>query len=208
MKRILSLVFVILVLHGGATGQTVSRNSLIATDTKAGDKRQTNAQPETPAEFVIGPEDVLSIVVWHEPDLTTKATVRPDGKIGLPLLNDIQASNLTPKQLQERITEGLQAFMADPQVSVIVQEIHSQIVFITGAIGKPGAYPLGRPMTVMELLVRAGGLAEFAKGEDIQVLRKEADKLHRFHFNYKQFAEGRNYQQDISLRSGDMVIVP
>src|SRR5947207_846645 len=103
MKNTLSMVFVILVLQVGAGAQTVSRNNLIATDSKTGDKRPATVQPEAPADFVIGPEDVLSIVVWHEPDLTNKATVRPDGKIGLPLLNDVQASDLTPRQLQERI---------------------------------------------------------------------------------------------------------
>jgi len=165
-------------------------------------------QQTIPDDYIIGPEDVLSIAVSHEPDLTNKVTVRPDGKIGVTLLNDVQASGLTPKQLQERITEGLKQFVTVPQVSVIVQEIHSPIVFATGAVGKPGVYQLGRPTSVMELLVRAGGLSEFAKADDIQVLRKESGKIYRFRFNYKQFVDGSNYAQDIPLRSGDMVIVP
>src|SRR5204863_9078202 len=206
-KKPLSIVFVILLAQGRAAAQTVSRNNLIAADSKTGGKPSATVQPEAPADFVIGPEDDLSIVVWHEPDLTNKATVRPDGKIGIPLLNDIQASGLTPKQLQEQITEDLKKFLSEPQVSIVVQEIHSQIVYITGAIARPGAYPLGRPLTVMELLVRAGGLADFAKSEEIQIVRKEGNKLNRFRFNYKQFAEGKNYQQDIRLRTGDMVIV-
>jgi polysaccharide export outer membrane protein len=209
MKKILLLVFVVSMLCSRSAAQTLSRNNLTRSDGNVGDKRQTDPQPEGTEDFVIGPEDVLSVMVWHEPELTNnRVTVRPDGKIGLPLLNDVQASNLTPQQLQEQITEGLKLFIANPQVSVIVQEIHSQIVFITGAIGKAGAYPLGRPMTVMELVVRAGGPSEFAKAEEIQILRKEAGKLRRFRFNYKQFAEGKDYKQDISLRNGDMVIVP
>ncbi len=208
MREIVQALLVISLLCSGAMAQKIASNNVRRSDGQpAIDKRLPEISQEDPADFVIGPEDVLSIMVWHEPDLTTKATVRPDGKIGLPLLNDVQASGRTPKQLQEEITVGLKKFMADPAVSVVVQEIHSQMVFITGAVAKPGAYPLGRPMTIMELLIRAGGLAEFAKSEDVQVLRKEANKLHRLRFNYKQFAEGKNYQQDIPLKSGAMVIV-
>jgi polysaccharide biosynthesis/export protein len=207
MRQIPTVLCLICLFCTGGMGQSASRNNF-ARSGQPSDKRPADKQPEMEGDFVIGPEDVLSIVVWREPDLTGKAVVRPDGKIGLPLLNDVQASGRTPKQLQEQITEGLKVFVSEPSVSVIVQEIHSQVVFITGAVGKSGAYPLGRPMTVMELLIRAGGLAEFAKGDDIQILRKEANQLHRFHFNYKQFAEGKSNQQDFPLRNGDMVIVP
>src|SRR6266481_6300389 len=144
-------------------------------------------------EFVIGPEDVLSIFVWHEPELTNKVTVRPDGKIGIPLLSDVQASGLTTKQLQENITEGLNKFVTGPQVSVVVQEIHSQFVYVTGSVIKPGVLALGGPMTVMEALIRVGGIAEFAKAEDIKILSKSGDKPRRFRFNYKTFAEGKDY---------------
>jgi polysaccharide export outer membrane protein len=171
------------------------------------DVKNLPPKPDT-EEFIIGPEDVLSVFVWHEPELTNKVIVRPDGKIGIPLLNDVQASGLTPKQLQENIAEGLKRFVTGTQVSVVVQEIHSQVIYITGAVAKPGVYPLGGPMTVMEVLVRAGGLAEFAKAEEIQVLRKSGDKPHRFRFNYRSFSEGKDYQQNIQMRNGDMVIVP
>src|SRR5713226_8238813 len=171
--------------------------------------RGISEESSDPEEFVIGPEDILSIFVWHEPDLTNKVTVRPDGKIGLPLLNDVQASGLTPKRLQENITESLKRFLTTgPQVSVVVQEIRSQVIYITGAVAKTGVYPLGGPTTVMEALVRAGGIAEFAKAEEIQILRKSGDKPRRFRFNYKTFSDGKDYQQNIQLRNGDMVIVP
>jgi polysaccharide export outer membrane protein len=186
MKQILSALFVICIFSLGGMSQEES----------------------VPEEFIIGPEDILSVFVWHEPDLTNKVTVRPDGKIGLPLLNDVQASGLTPKRLQENITEGLKRFITGPQVSVVVQEIRSQVIYITGAVAKPGVYALGGPMTVMEVLVRAGGVAEFAKAEEIQILRKNGDKPKRFRFNYKTFSEGKDYQQNIQLRNGDMVIVP
>jgi polysaccharide biosynthesis/export protein len=169
---------------------------------------QSTVAATTGLEYVIGPEDVLRINVWREPELSVEVTVRPDGKIGLPLLNDIQAAGLTPTQLQTNITEGIRRFVSGPSVSVMVIEIRSQIVYITGAVGKPGVYVLGGPMTIMELLIRAGGLAEFAKSEEIQILRTEGGVTRQTRFNYKHFIEGRDYQQNVYLRTKDMVIVP
>ena len=208
MKHILSALFMICIFSSWTMSQNRPRNLVSNPDRQPKGKQSPEAEPTVPKEFIIGPEDVLSIFVWHENELTNKVTVRPDGKIGIPLLNDVQASGLTPRQLQENITEGLKKFIAGPQVSVVVQEIRSQVVYITGAITRPGVYALGGPMTVMELLVRAGGIAEFAKSEDIQVLRKDADKPRRFRFNYKTYSEGKDYQQNIQLQNGDMVIVP
>jgi polysaccharide export outer membrane protein len=196
---------------GGALAQTRSTSTIQRPNAIA---RNLGDQPEdksvdvqSAGEYVIGPEDVLSINVWKEQDLSTKVTVRPDGKIGLPLLNDIQASGFTPRQLQENITTELKKFINNPQVSVIVLEIHSQNVYVIGGIAKPGVYPLGSPTTVMELLVRAGGLTEFTKGEEIQVLRNENGKQVQYKFNFKAFSEGKDYKQNIRLRNGDMVIV-
>src|SRR5437867_4989251 len=214
MKQIVSLIVLFCVLAGRGFSQNGSQRSLAVRSVPP----RTNASPDASGkqptstaadEFVIGPEDVIQILVWHEPELSTpRALVRPDGKIGLPLLSDVQASGLTPKELQAKITEGLKAFVADPNVSVIVTEIHSQIAYVAGAVGRPGPYPLTSPTTVMELLVRAGGLAEFAKSEDIAILRKEGDKQSRYRFNYKSFSEGRDYKQNFQLRTGDIVIVP
>jgi len=164
--------------------------------------------PQTSEEYTIGPEDVLQINVWMEPEITSRVTVRPDGKIGIPLLNEIQASGLTPRQLQEKITDGLKKFVSELSVSVIVVEIKSNVVYITGAVGKPGPYVLGAPTTVMQLLIRAGGLTEFAKTEEIQIVRNEQNATRRLPFRYKQFIEGKDYQQNIQLRRGDMIIVP
>ena len=174
-----------------------------------GSRLTTPAAPAVP-EYIIGPEDVLEINVWHEADLTRRATVRPDGKIGLPLLNEIQAAGLTPKQLQESISEGIKKFISSgPSVAVIVSEIKSHVAYVTGAVGKPGPYVLGSPVTIVELLIRAGGLAEFAKAEEIQILRKEGNnETRRLRFNYKHFMEGRDYQQNIPIRTGDIIFVP
>lgn len=158
--------------------------------------------------FIIGPEDVLAISVWREPDLTTRAIVRPDGKIGIPLLGDVLASGLTAKELQDRISEGLAKFLKDPLVSVVVVEIHSQMVHILGAVGRPGSYALGGPLTIVELLSRAGGLAEFSKSDEIVIVRSERGRTRRFIFNYKLFVEGKNLQQNIPLQNGDVVLIP
>jgi polysaccharide export outer membrane protein len=195
-------------LSTAALAQSGLKTNLVDTTAAAKSGAPPDAPSEVADEFIVGPEDVLNVIVWHEPELTeNKVIVRPDGKIGLPLLNDVQAAGLTPKHLQENITEALKTFVTDPQVSVLVQEIHSQMVFIIGAVKAPGVYSIGGPTTVMELLVRAGGLVEFAKSDEIHIVRKEAGKPRRLIFNYKQFVEGKNYQQNVRLRSGDMVIV-
>lgn len=208
MRQILFLLLTTC-FAASAIAQDAARNNLVQPGGPPRATRPADTQSEAIEEFVIGPEDVLSIIVWKELELTNnRVIVRPDGKIGLTLLNDVQAAGLTPKELQARITEELKRFVTGPQVSVIVQEIRSQNVYVIGAVTKSGVYPLGGPTTVMEILVRAGGLAEFAKADEIQIVRTEGDKPRRFRFNYKLFLEGRDYQQNIRLRSGDMIIVP
>jgi polysaccharide export outer membrane protein len=170
----------------------------------AGTPAQTAVTPNASEDFIIGPEDVLEIKVWREPDLTTKGVVRPDGKIGVTLLGDVQASGLTTTQLKGEITAKLTRFVGEPEVSVVVVEIHSQMVHLIGAVGRPGAYTLGGPLTVVELLARAGGLSEFTKGENIFIVRNATERIL---FNYKAFSEGRGLQQNIRLKNGDVVIV-
>lgn len=159
-------------------------------------------------EYIIGPEDVLSINVWREAELTQTVIVRPDGKIGLPLLNDVQASGLTTSQLRESITNGIREFVATPIVTVVVSEIRSQVVYVMGSVGKPGTFLLGSPTSIIELLAKAGGPTEFAKPEETQIIRKEGAATKRIKFNLKTFIDGRDYQQNIQLRPGDIVIVP
>jgi polysaccharide export outer membrane protein len=166
-----------------------------------------NAAASVPDEFVIGPEDVLEIKVWREPDLTTRAVVRPDGKIGVTLLGDIQASGLTSTDLKTSITSKLGRYLEQPEVSVVVVEIHSQAVHLIGSVGRPGAYTLGGPLTVVELLARAGGLAEGAKADQISIVRQKGKEYERIPFNYKEFLEGKNLRNNIQLKSGDVVVV-
>jgi len=160
-------------------------------------------------DFVIGSEDALSINVWREPELSVKeVVVRPDGKISIPLVSDIQASGLTAQQLQDKLAEKLKEFVASPVVTVTVIRISSLSVSIVGEVQKPGAYPLVFPMTVLELLARAGGVTLDAKAKKIMIIRKEGEQTLQFPFNYKDVKNGKNLESNIALKNGDVVIVP
>lgn len=161
-----------------------------------------------PADYVIGPEDVLSVFVWREKDLSTDVMVRPDGQVSLPLLNDVPAAGLTPEQFRQRVTEAASKYVEQPNVTVIVKEINSRKVFVTGEVEKPGPYPLGGPTTVVQLLAQAGGLREYADSKNITVMRTEHGKVSRLRFNYEDIKKGRRMEQNILLKPGDTVIVP
>ncbi|MEQ1757809.1 MAG: polysaccharide biosynthesis/export family protein [Vicinamibacterales bacterium] len=162
----------------------------------------------TPADYVIGADDQLAIIFWREKDMSAEVAVRPDGKISLPLLNDIQASGLTPEQLRLSVTEAASKYVEDPNVTVVVKAINSRRVFITGQVEKPGPYPLTAPTTVLQLLALAGGVAEYAKSEGIQVMRTENGKTTNYKFNYKDVIKGKKLEQNVMLKPGDTVIVP
>jgi polysaccharide export outer membrane protein len=157
---------------------------------------------------VIGPDDVLTVIFWRDKDMSTDATVRPDGKISLPLLNEVQAAGLTPDQLREQLTQSASKFFEDPTVAVVVKQINSRKVFITGQVNKPGPYQLMGPTTVLQLLSMAGGVLEFADSKNIVILRTENGKPVSYRFNYKDVSKRKNLQQNIELRPGDTVIVP
>jgi polysaccharide export outer membrane protein len=159
-------------------------------------------------EYVIGPTDVLEIHVWREPDLSRTIPVRPDGKITLPLLNDVQASGLTPLELKAGIEKGLAEFVESPTVSVAVQEINSKNIFVLGEVESPGQYPLQQDLTVLQALSLAGGFAEWADKGDIVILRKENGKQTRIKFDYKNVSKGKHLEKNIVLQPGDTIIVP
>jgi polysaccharide biosynthesis/export protein len=161
-----------------------------------------------PPEYTIGADDVLSIIFWRDKELTAEVTVRPDGKVSLPLLNDVQASGLTPAQLRDRIVEESKKYVEDPNVTVVVKTINSRKVFITGEVRKPGPYLLTGPTTVLHLISISGGLADYAKPEKITIVRTENGKPVSFKFNYKEVVEGKKLAQNIELKPGDTVIVP
>jgi len=163
---------------------------------------------ELPAGYVVGPEDVLTIVVWREKDLSNDVTVRPDGRITLPLINEVVAQGLTPDQLRDQLKAQFDKYVEDSSVSVVVKQINSRKVFITGMVGKPGAYPLTSTMTVLQLISMAGGLNEFARAKEIVVMRTENGAPKAIKFNYEDVRKGRKLQQNIELRPADTVLVP
>jgi polysaccharide export outer membrane protein len=159
-------------------------------------------------DFVIGPDDVLDISVWKEPEISRRVPVRPDGRISLPLLNDVQAASLTPMQLQAQLTERFRKFLTEPQVTVIVIAINSRRVYIMGEVNRPGPIPLLANMTVLQAITTAGGLGQFANGSKIRILRSENGKQVVYSFNYKEVLAGRNPEQNIVLKHGDSIVVP
>ena len=158
--------------------------------------------------YLIGAQDVLDISVWKEPELTRAVPVRPDGKISMPLLNDVQAAGLTPIQLAANITAGLKKFVTDPQVTIIVTQINSQRVYILGEVTRAGAYPLLPNMTVLQALSHGGSFTQFANLKKIYVLRVENGKQEKHSFNYKDVVAGKAADQNIFLKAGDTIVVP
>jgi polysaccharide export outer membrane protein len=161
-----------------------------------------------PPGYVIGADDVLVILFWKDKDLTTEVAVRPDGKITLPLLNDIEAAGLTPDQLRAVLTTAAARYVEDPNVTVVVKAINSRRVYITGQVSKPGQYPLTAPTSVMQLIAMAGGLTEFADKKKIIIMRTESGKPVAYPFNYKDVLSRKNLKQNIELKPGDTVVVP
>jgi polysaccharide biosynthesis/export protein len=159
--------------------------------------------------FIIGDEDVLAINVWNEQNLTKQVTVRTDGKISLPLIGDVQAQGRTPLQLELDLRDKLKNYVTDPQVTVIVQEIHSLKFNILGQVTKPGSYPLTAGTTVVDAIAAAGGFKDFAKKKGVYVLRPNSSGGEsRYDFNYQDFIKGKNTKDNIVLKSHDTVVVP
>jgi polysaccharide export outer membrane protein len=161
-----------------------------------------------PAGYVIGPEDVLNVVFWREPDLSGEVVVRPDGMISLPLLQDVQAAGLTPEQLADALVKDAGKYLETPSATVTVKEINSRKVFITGQVAKPGPYALTAPMTVLQLISVAGGLNEYADDKNISIMRTENGRPRAFRFNYRDVSKRKNLGQNILLMPGDTVVVP
>jgi polysaccharide biosynthesis/export protein len=158
-------------------------------------------------EYVIGPEDVLHVSVWKETDLTATLPVRPDGKISLPLLDDVQASGLTPKQLAASVTDKLRKYIADPRVTVVVTQINSKRIYLVGEVLHAGATPMLPNMTVLQALSSAG-LNQFANTKSIYVLRNDNGKQQKLPVNYRKLVKGEQIEQNYMLQPGDTIVVP
>jgi polysaccharide export outer membrane protein len=192
-------------------GAVLAAGGLRAQDAAKGTDKRTSgssvqAAATADAGYKIGPQDVLRVDVWKEAEITRSVPVRPDGKISLPLLNDVQAAGLTAMELANNITEGLKKFINNPQVTVTITEINSRRVYVTGEVTRPGAYPLLPNMTALQALTSASGFTQFANPKKSYVLRNENGKQVKHPFNYKAVVDGK--QDDIPLLPGDTVVVP
>lgn len=170
---------------------------------------ETTGKADTQTGYLIGDGDVLDINVWNEPDLKQSLPVRPDGKIALPLIGEIQATGKTPSQLQQDIAAKLKAFITHPDVTVMVAQMNSRKFNILGRVAKPGSYPLTATTTVLDAIAVAGGFQDFARQKDIYILRKGPGGAEtRIPFNYKSVIKGNHPEENIVLDPHDTVVVP
>ena len=171
------------------------------------------AQPpqsvQPPPGYVIGPDDVLTIKFFSDAQLSTDATtVRADGMISVPLLNDVHAAGLTPEQLSDALEKAASKFVTEPDATVIVREIRSRKVYVIGqGVAHAGVVTINVDMNVLQLLATAGGLVEYADKENILIIRNEGGREQRFKFNFDEVVKGKNIKQNILLRPGDTVVV-
>jgi polysaccharide biosynthesis/export protein len=203
MKRTWKAALAILLLSGGlalAQGAAPAQPAAAGTNDAA-------VSSVAGADYVIGPEDVLHVAVWKESDLTATLPVRPDGKISLPLLNDVQAAGLTPMQLADSLTEKLKKYVASPRVTVVVTAINSKRVYLVGEVGHPGATPMLPNMTVLQALSSAG-LTQFANTKKIYVMRVQNGKQIKLPVNYRKLVKGEMMDQNYPLQPGDTIVVP
>ena len=221
MKKLETTVLFAMVVLAGATGLAQSpaqpsspqapAQAVPQVEAPAAVAAVPSAAPSgvaVPAGYVIGPDDVLDVLYWRDKDMSAEVTVRPDGKVTLPLLNDVQASGLTPEALRVYLMNAAAKFVEDPNVTVVVKAINSRKVFVTGMVAKPGPYSLSAPTTVMQVLAMAGGIQEFADSKNIIVMRTVNGQPVAFRFNYKDVLKRKNLKQNIELKPGDTVVVP
>jgi polysaccharide export outer membrane protein len=215
MCRRISMFAVCILISGWLAAQTDTTKNTGSTTPAAqpasADPGTTGAPAVPPHDntYIIGDDDVLSINVWKEAEVSRTVPVRSDGKISLPLAGEVQASGQTPLQLEKLLAAKLQSFISEPEVTVIVTEIKSQKFNILGMVNKSGTFPLTSSLTVLDAVALAGGLRDFAKQKSIYVLRKNPDGGEsRLPFNYKEVIKGKNMAQNIKLQPGDTIVVP
>ncbi|MBV9572716.1 MAG: polysaccharide biosynthesis/export family protein [Acidobacteriales bacterium] len=207
MRKTLSSIVMLMMI--AATPLGISAQTASPSSDAAAAKDAPAAVPMSAAgpSYVIGPEDTLHISVWKETELTNTLPVRPDGKISMPLLNDVQAAGLTPMELAESITERLKKYVADPRVTVVVTAMNSQRYFVTGEVLHTGAAVLLPNMTVLQALATAG-FTQFANTKGIYVLRTVNGAQQKIPVNYRRLVKGEAMNQNIVLKPGDTIVVP
>ncbi len=163
---------------------------------------------KTDKTYLIGPEDILEISVWKDPSLTKEVVVRPDGKISFPLIGELRAGGVSVEELEKELKSGLEKFIPDVVVTVMVIKVNSLKIYVLGKVARPGVYSIGKPLNVLQALALAGGLTPFAKAKKILILRNENSQHIRIRFNYEKIEKGEFLEQNIPLHSGDVLVVP
>jgi len=199
-------VVALLVISGRAWAQNATPAQPVGSSASDATAPPPSGSPAGP-DYVIGPEDVLHVAVWKEADLTATLPVRPDGKISLPLLNDVQAAGLTPMQLADSLTEKLKKYVASPRVTVVVTAINSKRIYLVGEVGHTGAVPMLPNMTVLQALSSAG-MTQFANTKKIYVLRSHNGRQEKLPVNYRKLVKGEQMEQNYILQPGDTIVVP
>jgi len=201
----------LLVLSAACWGQNADSGSggkAAPGETSAASKVPSSRAPSD-GTYIIGPDDLLAINVWKEPEISRSIPVRSDGRISLPLIGEVQAAGETPRQLQEEISKKLQSYISEPDVAVIVQEVRSHRFNVLGQVNHPGAYLLTNTTTILDAIAMAGGFKDFAKQKSIYLLRQNADGTQtRLPFNYKDVVKGKKIEQNVRLQPRDTVVVP
>jgi polysaccharide export outer membrane protein len=188
-----------------ATDKSPTNQDATVTDPKNGDKK---VSPPESASYKIGEQDVLNITVWKEPQLSGPVVVRPDGKISVPLIDEVQAAGLTPMELQNLLLEKFRPFLAVPKVSVSIREVNSRKVYVIGQVGHAGTFHINNNTTVLQVLTDAGGLRDYANPKKIYVMRTVNGKPVKFPFHYDAVLKGQHYEENITLQPGDTIVVP
>jgi polysaccharide biosynthesis/export protein len=203
---LLGMAIFVWMLAAASSAQKMSDPTMVV---HGNTKEVAQPLPESqPNEYAVGSGDVMHIDVWQEAELSETAVVRPDGNISVPLINEVKVSGMTPPQIQQTIAQRLAKYVNNPKVTVTVSEIHSKQAFITGEVTRPGEYPLNTQITVLQLIAQAGGFTPFAKTEHIVILRTVNGAQQRIGFKYKEVLRGEKTDQNITVQSGDTVVVP
>ncbi len=198
-------------VRGVSVGVALSVSLVVCAASQPQSATTSPSQPvvasTTPDDYVIGVEDILSVVFWRDTDLSAEVVVRPDGKISLPMLNDVPAAGMTPEQLAAAVEDAAAEFVRDPGATVIVKEIHSRKVYVIGEVSNPGTFRLGSEMNVLQIIAEAGGFLEHAKKGDVVIVRTENGRERRYEFNYNDVVRGRRVEQNIRLLPGDTILI-
>jgi polysaccharide export outer membrane protein len=203
--RILATIMIALAsgaLPGRLTAQALQSPTIVAAPGPA------SVAPATPSDYVIGPEDVLGVLFWRDQEMSGDILVRPDGRITLPLIGEMQAAGVRPEVLRGQIQAAADKYLSDTNVTVVVRQINSRKVYITGEVTTPGSYPITGPRSVMQLIALAGGVSEYADSNNISIMRIQNGQTVIFKFSYKDVAKGKKLEQNIPLQPGDTVVVP